>query len=218
MDDNREIHDIWQRYDQKLDEVLTLNKTLILALTKRKFKENISSLKRPKWLMLLIGIPYTLLLCFVTWIAYKAEAMIVMFSFGIISLIMIAVIIGYIYQLALLLNIRRTEEVIEFQTKVAGLKISSFNIARISILQIPFWSACWISMDELINSPFVYGGINLIVFSVLSCLSYRLYKNLSLTDRSSSISNIVFSGSEWSPLLKASDLLDQIKALNNELK
>ena len=124
---------------------------------------------------------------------------------------MIGIIIGYIYHLYLIAKIRHTEEIVEVQKRMAQLKISSFNIARLAILQLPFWSICWISWDGLIHSPWIYGGVNLLVFLALSCLAYWLYQNLSLEKPQSKISQLVFSGREWDPILKSSAILAQLK-------
>jgi len=209
--EDKEILKLWKSHDQKLEEVLTLNKEIAYEVTKKKLHKTINSLRLPKSILLIIGLPYTFILCFITWITFKAGAFVMMLGFGIISLIMIGVIIGYFYQLSLIAKINHEETISKVQKSIAELKISSFNIARLTVLQLPFWSVCWVSMEGLKNSPFIYGGINLIIFLGLSHVSYWLYQNLSIDHTTSKISKVIFSGKEWEPILKSSDILKQLK-------
>lgn len=206
-----DIFNIWKSHDQKLNQVLTLNRRIVYEVTRNKLNKNIDALRWPKSLMLVLGIPYTLILCFITWVAFSAEAYIMMFGFGVISLIMIGVIFGYIYHLVLIARINRSEDIIEVQMKIALLKISSFRIARLSILQIPFWSICWTSISGLMAAPILYGGINLILFLGLSYGAVKLYRNLSLDEPDTAIYKLFFSGSEWEPIVRASEILEQLK-------
>ncbi len=209
--EDKELLKIWKSYDQKLEEVLILNKEIAYEITKGKFHKTINSLRFPKSMLLIFGIPYTLILCFITWITFKAGAFIMMIGFGSISLIMIGVLVGYAYHLFLIARINGEEVISEVQKRLAELKISSFYIARLTVLQLPFWSVCWISMEAIKNSPFVYGGINLIVFLILSYGAYWLFQNLGIKHPASKVSKIVFSGKEWEPIVKSVDILAQLE-------
>ena len=208
---DQELLNIWKSYDQKIEEVIVINKEIAYDITKKKLNTSIQSLRLPKSLLLMLGIPYTLIMCFITWVTYKAAAYIMMFGFGTISLIMIGTIIGYFYQFYLISKISRSEEIMEVQESIAELKLSSYNIARLIITQLPCWSICWVSMEGVKNSPFIYGGINLMVFIALSYLSYWLYQDLSIDKHNSKISKIIFSGKEWEPIIKSSNILKQLK-------
>lgn len=210
MEDN-ELLKIWKSYDQKLDQVLLLNKQLVSSLTKNDLNKTINKLKRPKIVMLLIGIPYTFLLYFITFIAYQAGGFFVSIGFGAISLIMNIVIVSYIYHLYLISEINKNDNIIEVQKKLSSLKISSFSTVKLALLQIPFWSICWMSLDALKNSIFWYGGINFLIFLGLSYCSYWLYKNLNIHNLDSKLNQFFFSGSEWDPIIKSLDILQQLK-------
>ncbi len=205
----KELLNIWKLYDQKLDELLTINKQMASDISKQKLNRTIGSLQLPKKFLLILGTPYTFLLYFITFIGYNANAFFVMLGFGIISLIMTGVIVSYGYHLYLISQIKRTQNILEVQTKLARLKLSSFNVARLAIIQLPFWSICWMSLDALQHSPLVYGGVNLILFLGLSYVTYWLYKELNRQD--SKVSQIFLSGMEWEPILKASSILEQMK-------
>jgi hypothetical protein len=206
-----EIENIWKSNDQKLDEILSLNKEIVYDLTKEKARKTIGTMRKPKRAMLIIGIPYTIFLYLITFIGFKAGAIFVTLGFGLISLIMTAISIGYFYHLHLINSISRLQEIVDVQKKIAELKISSFNIARLALVQIPFWSICWLSLDTLKKSPMLYGGVNLIVFLALAYFSYWLYKGLDLKNSNSKIGRLFLSGAEWEPIIKASEILDQLK-------
>ncbi len=210
MKDN-ELQNIWKSYDQKLDQVLSLNKQLTYDLTKEKLNKTINQLRRPKRAMLFFGIPYTLLLFSITLIALKAGSSFVSLGFGAISIIMTIVVILYFYHLNLINEINNNDNIIEVQEKISRLKISSFNCTKLALIQLPFWTICWVSYDALINSPWLYGGVNLAVFLGLTYLAYWLYKNLDIQNSDSKISRFFLSGSEWEPILRSSEILKQLK-------
>jgi len=214
--ENNELKAIWNAYDQKLDKVLSFNRELVYAMTKNKLNTTIGVMRAPKAGALLFGIPYTILLYFITFIGYQAGAFFVTMGFGIIALIMAGVIVGYCYQLHLISEISRAENIVIVQRKIADLKISSFNLARLAIIQLPFWSVCWVSMEALQDSPLLYGGANLIVFLGLSYLSYWLYTSLSMSSMDTKLSKLFFSGVEWQPILKASEILTQLEELEQD--
>jgi len=210
--DDKELLNIWKSYDKKLEEVLSLNKQTVFELTRKRLNSNFNSLLLPKKISLLLGIPYTFVLCFITWITLKADALIASLGFGCISLIMINIIIAYIYHLFLIGNIKRSENISKVQKQIAELRISNYNLTRLTVIQLPFWSICWVSIEALKNSPFIYGGINLIVFLSLSYLAYWLYKKLEVGNNS--VSAFFQSGTEWKIINKSTEILEQLKVYN----
>ena len=210
MEDN-ELLNIWKSYDQKLEQVLSINKQLTYDLTKDKLNKTINRLKTPKRVMLFFGIPYTLLLIFITFIAFKAGSPFVFIGFGAISIIMTIVVILYFYHLVLINAINNNSNIIEVQEKISKLKVSSFNSTKLAIIQLPFWSICWVSLDAVKNAPFLYGGINFIVFLGLSYFTYWLYRNIDIQNMDSKINKFFFAGSEWDPIIKSTNILEQLK-------
>ena len=208
---DKELLNMWETYDQKLDQVLMLNKEIVYEMTRSKLNKTIGRMQAPKQVMLFIGMPYTLLLYFITFIAYQAEAVFVMLGFGAIGLIMNIVVVSYCYHLFLIHQISRSEEVVEVQKRLAELKFSSFRTTRWAIIQLPFWTICWMSLNALETSPILYGGIHLVLFLGFSYLAYWLYGQLSLENKDSKVSRFFLSGREWTPIIQSSEILDQLK-------
>lgn len=208
---NNELQNIWKSYDRKLEGMLAVNKDIAINLSRQKLNKQISRLYRPKWTAIIIGVPYTLLLIAVATIASIAKAYFVAIGFGIISLIMTILLGHYLYQLYLISRVRNDEEVLSTQYQLTKLRISSFKSLNLAVFQLPFWSICWVSINALKESPFIYGGINLLLFLILSYLAYWLYQKLSYKNKESKIRDFFLSGSEWVPILKSAEILEQIK-------
>ncbi|MDF9798578.1 hypothetical protein OKW21_003841 [Catalinimonas alkaloidigena] len=94
---------------------------------------------------------------------------------------------------------------------MSKLKISSFKRLNLAVFQLPFWSVYWESVDAIKESPIIYGGINLLIFIMLAYVAYWLYQQLSYTNKESKVRDFFLSGSEWEPLLKSAEILEQIK-------
>jgi len=209
--ENIELQNIWKSYDQKMESMLVINKELAINLTRHKLNKQIGRLYRPKWTAILIGIPYTLLLIAVTTIASIAKAYFVAIGFGAISLIMTILLINYFYHIYLISQVKSNEDILSTQQQLSKLRISSFKSINLAVFQLPFWSICWVSVEALKNSPFIYGGINLLIFFLLAYISYWLYQKLSYKSEKSKIRDFFLSGNEWEPILKSAELLEQIK-------
>lgn len=208
--EDQNLLNIWKSYDQKLDAVLSLNKSIVENMTRDKMNRIIGSVRRPKRNMLMIGVPYTIVLYLITFIAISAGGLFVAIGFAAISLIMTGIILGYFYQLNILNQINRSEQIVDVQERIAKLKISTFNITRLALVQLPFWSICWMSLDGLKSSPLVYGSVNLVVFLGLAYLAFWLYKRLDIQNNDSKVSRFFLSGNEWEPIVRASNILDQL--------
>lgn len=210
--ENLELQKIWKSYDQKMERIIAVNKDIAIDITRQKLNRRIGQLNRPKWIAILIGLPYIFLLVIVMTIAFMAKAYFVALGFGVIALLMMSLLIAYCYQLYLISQVRHAEDVLSTQRLLSKLKTSSFNCLRLAVFQLPFWSICWVSLDALASSPFIYGGINLLVFLILAYMSFYLYQKLSYNNKDSKIRDFFLSGNEWDPILKSTEILEQIKA------
>lgn len=209
--ENIELQQLWKAQDQKLQTLLSINQAVVTKLSQQELHQKMRSLYRPKWTAIIIGLPYTLLLLLITMFALAAKAYLVALGFGAIALLMLIVLGNYGYQLYLISEIRHTEAVLSTQQLLAKLRISSFNCINFAVFQLPFWSLCWISIDALKASPLLYGGINLLVFLLLSYLAYWLFQQLNHQSKPSKIRDFFLSGSEWEPIHQSAALLEQIK-------
>lgn len=211
--DNKELMTLWQSQNAKLDEVLQLNRILANELTRKKLRKTIAGLRTPKWILLLIGIPYVCLLWFLVFIGVQAGGVFFAGGFALIAVIMSVVVGTYAYQLYLIGTVDRSEGVVEVQTALARLKLASYNTVRLSLLQIPFWSLSFTSMDALRDSWLVYGGVNLLIFLGLVYLTYWLWQRMDIRHPDDRVRRFFRSGPEWVPLERSTELLRQLEEL-----
>ncbi len=207
---DKELLQLWQSTDHKLEKMIKINKQIIGEVTALKINRSLGRMRMPKSIFILIGIPYTFLLWFICMITFLADSYIMASGFLIISLIMSYVVISYLLQLYQIGQIQSSRDIITVQQHLSQLRLSSFNCLKANVIQLPFWSICWISMNALKESPLIYGGSNVLIFSGLSYLSYWLYTNLSLDDPRSKVSQFFLSGIEWEPIEKAIQLAEEL--------
>ncbi len=210
----QEMISLWQSHEDKLNQVLKVNKELLFEVTKNRLQQTIGKLRRPKSMMLILGIPYTLLMCFITMIALKAGGVFQVIGFGAITLLMILILSIYGYHLYLVQGISGAQDIVRVQSKLSMLRISSYNCARLAVLQLPFWVICWVSTKALWEAPLLYGGINLLLFLLFSWGSFWLYQQLDPTKPQTKVSRFFLSGSEWEPITKSAHILEQLKSMN----
>ena len=125
--ENIELQNIWKSYDQKIQNMITVNKDMAIYLSKQKLDKQIGRLYRPKWTAIVIGIPYTILLIGITIIASISKAYFVAIGFGAIAFIMSFILGNYFYQLHLINEIQNSDEVLSNQENLSKLRISSLN-------------------------------------------------------------------------------------------
>ncbi len=206
---DQELLDIWKTQESKMDEVLEINKHLVFEVTKSRLQKTIGKLRRPKFIALFIGIPYTILICAIAVIAFLAGGIFHAIGFGAIALIMTLTVCLHGHQLYLINQINGADEIQHVQERLSKLHLSSYNCIRLAVVQLPFWSICWISMDALLDSPLIYGGVNLLVLGGLTYLAYFLYTQLSPSKPHSKVRQFFLSGSD--PLTKSADILEQLR-------
>ena len=71
------------------------------------------------------------------------------------------------------------------------------------------------SVNALIESPKIYGGVNLIVFILLFLVSFWLFRKLSHENKDSKVRDFFLSEVEWEPIIKSTEILEQIKEYQN---
>lgn len=209
--ENIELQNIWKSYDQKLESMLAIHKDIAVNISRQKLNKQISRLYRPKFTAIVIGVPYTLLLIAVTIVAYTAKAYVATVGFGAISMLMILLLWHYLYQLYLIGRVRNDDEVLSTQQQLSKLRISVYRSLNLAVFQLPFWAICWVSISALKESPIIYGGLNLLIFIILSYLSYWLYQKLNSKNQISKVRNFFLSGSDWEPIVRSAEILEQIK-------
>jgi hypothetical protein len=209
--ENLELKTLWENYTEKLDENIQLNRKVVENTTDLRVKSLLGSMRPTKMILLMLGIlwvmfVYTILIN--TWpvssIFFKVSAIIQVF----VTQLAIGV---YLYQLILIQGVDISEPIVQTQEKLAGLKSSTLWIARILLLQLPVWSTFYLHDAMLISENLPWLILQVVCTALLAALAIWLFVNIDTKNKEKKWFKLLFDGSEWSPIIKSMELLDDIK-------
>jgi len=215
-----EIINIWKSYDKKLEESLLLNRKNTEDITQIKVISFLASMKPLKIFTILGGI---------LWVSFGGVILLNLFTnaFHLISLFflvsasiqvlltLIAILI-YLYQLIVIHQADISEPILATQKKLARLKISTLWVARILFLQLPLWTTFYLSESMFENGHLLLYIVQGIVTFSFTCLALWLFFNITYDNRDKKWFRLIFDGKEWTPVMKAMELLKQIEEYKNE--
>ena len=209
--EEKDIFQIWNQYDKKLEETLVLNRTNAAAITQLKIHSLLASMRPLKVFTLLVGIIWV---CSVDMLIIRLFPIANPFFLGsaIVQVLLTKLAIGiYLYQLVLIQQADISQPVIATQDKLARLKSSTLWIARLLFLQLPVWTIFYWNSSMLEN-----GNLFLYVLQAMVTISFTvgaiwLFKNINYANRDKKWFQLLFSGKEWTPVMKSMELLRQVK-------
>lgn len=214
--DEAAIKNLLQQYNLKLEEARVLN--LQSWVLNYKCFETLQALKIQSKLSELVGIKVVGIVLGILWvfflgillyanrfsnIYFSISTMVVMFF----TLLAIAV---YIMHLAMLKKIDYSKSIMDTQNRLAALQLSTIKIFSILVLQTPFyttwfWSAQWIKGDA------IFWLVPFPITILFTLLSLWLYRNITVKNIENKKLRWLFSGPEFSYIVKAKLFLDEIE-------
>jgi hypothetical protein len=218
--ENAELIHLWKTYNRKMDETLIIHKQTAEDITKIKVLHVLGSMKPIKIFTIIIGFLWFVLgaiaLTNIYLHAWAESSKFFLFSTT-IQIILTAVALGlYIYQLILIYQVDISDAVINTQEKIAKLKSSTLLITRILILQLPVWTSFWWTEQLLRDWNLLQWIIAASVFFLATFVSLWLFFNIRYENRDKKWFKLIFSGREWTPLLKAMSMLEHIEEYKNQ--
>lgn len=205
-----EIRNLWKRYDKKLETLLSYNRWMVEEITKTKARKALAGAKPVKYLGIVLGIPWILLLNGLVVIGYLSGNPFFALSFGMISLFTTIALGTYIYHLVLIRQINISESVIDVQKKLAKIQTSGINMTRIVFLQLPFWTTWYLRAELLQEGEALYWATNIAITGIFLYAALWLFANISLENMDRKWMKLLFSDAEWSSVVQAMDILNQI--------
>ena len=205
-----EIINLWKSYDKKLNENLLLNRKNAEDITKLKVRSFLASMKPLKIFTIVVGI---------IWVGFVDVLIIRLFhianpfflvSAGIQSLLTTVAIGIYLYQLILIYQVDISEPILATQDRLARLKSSTLWVARFLFLQLPVWTTFYWNKSMLENGNMVLYIIQIVVTLLFTFLAVWLFCNIKYENRNKKWFKLIFSGKEWSPVIKSMELLSQV--------
>jgi len=214
MNEN-ELKSLWQSTHQQLDASIALNKRLVADVNRLGVQSSLSSMKPIKWFTIIVGSLWVGIGGYIMYylIRYARDEISVAFmtsaSFQ-LAVTAIALII-YIYQLITIYDVDISDAVLATQKRLQGLRSSTMTSVRISFLQLPVWSTFYINESMIADWGIIQWTIQGIVTLIFLGAAIWLFVNIRYENRDKRWFKLLFSGSEWDPIVRAEGLLKEIE-------
>ena len=206
-----ELQQIWKSYDKKLKEQLVFNRKNAADITKMKVKSELASMRPIKIFTVLAGILWVLFLDILIINLLPFGNLFFLVSAGFISLVNKIAVGIYGYQLILISVVSINSTVISTQKKIAGMVKSTLWVTRILMLQLPFWSTFFLSSSWIRTGNPIFWVIQVLITVGFTVLAIWLFINIRYENKDKAWFRFLFGKYEWTPIMKAKEMLVQIK-------
>jgi hypothetical protein len=210
-----EIKKLWQTTNEKLEESFVINKQNTDDITRMKVNSLLGSMKPIKIFALLVGILWVgiggIVLISIYLNSFSEANKFFLFSASIqVGLTAIALFV-YLYQLITIYQIDITDPILRTQEKLSNLKMSTLWVTRILFLQLPVWTTFWWNETMLTDWGILQWIMTLFFTISFTAIAVWLFFNIKYENRNKKWFQIIFSGKEWTPLMKSMELLEQVE-------
>ncbi|WP_282044029.1 hypothetical protein [Winogradskyella flava] len=209
-----ELKKLWQVTNDKLEQSFVIQKENIEDITRVKIHNLLSSMKPIKIFTLLIGILWVgiggIALGSIYLYAFSEANKFFLFSATVQVLLTGIALFFYIYQLITIYQVDMTEPILKAQQKIASLKISTLWVTRILFLQLPVWTTFYWNTSMLENENWFQWIVQGIATLSFSFVAIWLFFNIKYENKDKKWFQLIFNGKEWTPLMKAMKLSEQI--------
>ncbi len=210
-----ELKKLWQTTNEKLEESIVLNRENADEISKMKVHNFLSSMKPIKIFTLLVG---------VLWVGIAGTVVINLFistfySVNLFFLFSAAIQIGltaialyiYVYQLVTINQVDLAEPILKTQKKLTNLKTSTLWVTRILFLQLPVWTTLHLNSSMLESGNWLLWIFQGIITLSFTYVAIWLFFNIKYENKDKKWFKLIFNGKEWTPLMKAMELSEQIE-------
>lgn len=213
--EQKEIMDMWNSYNDKINNNLIVDKNAAEDLTKIKVRSSLATMKPLKIFFIILG---------VIWVAVVDLFVVKYFNTAEVAFIISAVLqsfitklaIGvYLYHMILLNQIDMSEAIIVIQEKLAALKTSSIWVTKILFLQLPLWTTFYLSEEMFLGKGLEVFVLQALTMFGFTFISVWLFININYKNRNKKWFKLLFDGREWTPLLKSLNMLDEIQNIKS---
>jgi len=215
-----EIKKLWKNTNDKLEKSFVIDKKNTQEITHMKVYSLLGSMKPIKLFALLVGVLCVgiggIALISIYLNSFSEANKFFLFSATIqVGLTAISLYV-YIYQLITIYQIDITEPIIRTQEKLSSLKISTLWVTRILFLQLPVWTTFWWNETMLTDWGILQWIMTLSFTLSFTVIAIWLFFNIKYDNRNKKWFQFIFSGKEWTALMKSMELLEKIKEFKTE--
>jgi hypothetical protein len=207
-----ELINLWKAYDKKLADSLSFNKENAKHITELKVQSLLASMRPIKIFAIVVGI---------MWVGFVDVLIINWFSVAnsfflisaVIQVLLTKLAIGiYLYQLILIHQVDSSGPIVETQEKLARLKSSTLWVSRFLFLQLPVWTTFYLNESMLEEGNVFLYALQLVVSLSLTWAAIWLFLNIKYDNKDKKWFRFLFSGSEWTPIIKSIEFTNDLKA------
>ncbi|MBN9382985.1 MAG: hypothetical protein J0H74_19670 [Chitinophagaceae bacterium] len=216
--DDLELGELWKQYNQKIERANILNlQSWVLQLQTfeylqtEKARSRLNALSRWKKWMIALGLLWVLFLVFLVAGSLAWSKIFFVVSVAAILGFNIYAVLVYIYHTVLIAAIDNSESLMEVQEKTARLKTSTLQATRILFLQTPFYATFFWSFQWIRESPVSFWLITFPIALLLTVGAVWLYRNIHPGNSDKKWFKLLFSGKEWTSVIRAMDYLKEIE-------
>ena len=209
------LKDLWKAQDEKLEKTIKMNRYLFESLQKQKAESKLNGLARYKLWVAIVGILFCAfigLLIRGNWFRDPYFTV----SMGMIFIFTAIAVVVYLKHYVLLKRINYSDSVTNTQAKLAWLQVSTINIARILLLQTPFYSTWFWKPADVFQSD-KFWMISLPATTLFVLITIWLYVNISPKNMHKKwVSWFMNTGIEYKSVIQARDFLNEIEEFKKE--
>lgn len=210
-----EIKKLWQTTNNKLEERFVINKKNTEDITRVKVYNILSSMKPIKFFTLLFGFLWVIIgvivLSSIYLNSFSEANKFFLFSASIQVILSAIALFVYLYQIISIYQVDISDPIIKTQEKLSRLILSTLSVTRILFLQLPFWTTFWWNETMLSDWGILQWLLTLFFTISSTIIAIWLFFNIKYKNRNKKWFQLIFSGKEWTPLMKSMELLDQVK-------
>ena len=209
------LNDIWKAQDEKLERTLKLNLFIIESLQKQKVRSKLGALATYKLVTAILGIIWVVFLGVLIF-GNRLQNMYFTVSVAAIFIFNLIAVVVYFQHFILLKKINYSESITDTQQKLARLQVSTINIARILILQTPFYSTWFWTQEQLMHST-KFWLISVPASTAFVIITAWLYKSISPDNMKKKwVSRMMNLGMEYKSVTQARQFLAELEEFKKD--
>lgn len=214
--DDVELKKIWNIFDKKLEQSLSLNQKALEEVQKLKAKSVLASSKKYKLFAIVIGILWVLGIDSLI-VLFFSPAHVFFVVSALFHVIVTKIAIGiYIFHLHLINQIEYSQSVIEVQEKLAKLQVSMMQVTRLLFVQLPVFTTFYLHEDMLRTGTPALWLLQIATTLLFTYLGIWLFRNIRADNMNKKWFKLIFRDKEWTSVQQAMAFLQEIEAFKQE--
>jgi hypothetical protein len=209
------LKDLWKAQDEKLERSLKLNLFLLNSMQKDKARSKLDKLARFKIFAVILGLVWCAFLGLLVY-GNNFKNMYFEISVGAILLFSIYACAIYVKQIIFIKKLDYSDSIISTQKKLAKLQLSTINSTRILLLQLPFYTT-WFYTVQLVMLDLTFQVISFSVTLVSILLAIWLYKTVRIENMHKKwLRTFMNMGPEYKSVTEASTFLSELEQFQTD--